>query len=78
MMAPDLYQNMPLYLGGGGGYFLIKICTLSPNMHLTRASTRLPYPSFLIYIVRTYMSSHTIVMAAPQESDVMPMYTFGY
>ena len=38
MMDSDLYQNMPPYI-----WFLIKICTSSPNMPLTRARTRLTY-----------------------------------
>ena len=32
--------------------------------------------AFLIYIVRTYVSSHSIGPATPQENNVMPMYTF--
>ena len=72
MRAPDLYHNMPLI----GGVFPHK------NMHFIPKYT--PYESqdpthlskntpFLIYIVRTYVSSYSIGPATPQESDVMPV-----
>ena len=44
---------------------------ISPNIPLKRARTPKKHP-FLIYIVRTCVSSHSIGPAIPQESDVMP------
>ena len=78
MMAPDRYQNMPIILGRGvfphkNMCFIPKYTPYEAHdpTHLTKNTP------FLIYIVRTYISSHSIGPANPQESDVMPMQTFG-
>ena len=79
MMDPDLYHNMSpyfLFWGGGGGSISSYKYALYPQIYLLREpgpDSHIKNTPFLMYSVRTYVSSNSIGPATPQESDVMPM-----